>query len=64
MYVWFASKPPSVVRKKKKSSSVAAIASQHKGALAGIRTTALACAHASGASEGSDVRAYRYIDIT
>ena len=50
------SKPPSVVQKKKK----ALLPTQR---CAGIRTTALACAHASGASGGSDVHIDTYIDV-
>ena len=51
---WFASKPPSVVKKIKPFPTQGC---------AGIRTTALACEHALGASGGSDVRTYTYIDI-
>ena len=47
------SKPPSVVKKK-------FLPTQR---CAGIRTTALACAHASGASGGSDVHINTYIDV-
>ena len=49
-YVWFASKPPSV-----KKCLLQLLPSPHNTKCAGIRTTALACAHVSGASGGSDV---------
>ena len=50
--VWLLAKPP----QKKKAFSC--LTTQR---CAGIRTTALACAHASGASGGSDVRIHIYI---
>ena len=55
-YVWFASKPPSVQKSLLQLLPYNRHTTQR---CAGIRTTALACAHASGASGGSKVRMHR-----